>query len=242
MSTITRGAVAGLLLAGAVAGAAAFPRFLAGPAGTETPSLAVVPAASPPAIVRAHALPAPPATRRRLPVALVQVRALPHAPAAQPPVVVHPVAKPVQIAAKPAPAPSSTPPPPPAPIRAPSPAPPPASTAQAQTVAAPSPPEPVRLTASAAPPTAPAPAPPPSPAQPSSQQSQSDGGGDGNPANPCQGGLGSNDHGARQQAPSGTVGYGSAPVGRVEAPHPYTAPSDHGHGAPPWAHGGGEGH
>ena len=58
MSAITRGVVAAVLLAGAVAGASAFPRLLAGPGGGQTPTFAVPRAASQPAIVRAPAVPA----------------------------------------------------------------------------------------------------------------------------------------------------------------------------------------
>ncbi|MDE3190877.1 MAG: hypothetical protein KGL94_08675, partial [Acidobacteriota bacterium] len=61
MSAITRGVVAAVLLAGAVAGAAVFPRIFAGPGTAQTPSSAfVLPREmSGPVIVRAQPLPAP---------------------------------------------------------------------------------------------------------------------------------------------------------------------------------------
>src|SRR5581483_8785925 len=137
MSTITRGVLAGLLLAGAVAGAAAFPRFLAGPAATQTPSsFSVLPAASPPAIVRAHTLPPPPPRRHRLvvaPVALGGLRATAPAPASAAPapaparIVVHPIPKPVHVAPKPVTTITASPPPRPTPVQPPTPASPPAT-------------------------------------------------------------------------------------------------------------------
>lgn len=243
MSTITRGVIAGVLLAGAVAGAAAFPRFLAGPAATQTPSFSVLPAASPPAIVRAPALLAPAPKRHRLAVvaaAVVPVRSLPPAAPAPTPIVVHPVPKPVRV--EPKPAPTKPPTPPPVTIHPPAPAPPPAAPAPAQAVAAQSSAQPVRLAASAAPPPPPPAA--PTPAAPAtsvpSYNEQQDG--DGHHGGSCNGGLGSGDHGAAPQAPSSPVGYGSGPVGRVEAPYTQAATSDHGHGPASWAYGGGKGH
>jgi hypothetical protein len=59
MSGITKGVVAAVLLAGAVAGAAAFPRFLAGPGDNQTPAIAVPQGVATPAIVRARPLPVP---------------------------------------------------------------------------------------------------------------------------------------------------------------------------------------
>src|SRR6202035_1385949 len=52
MIAITRGVAVTVLLAGAVAGTTAFPRFFAGPGGGETPSFVLPGAAAQPAIVR----------------------------------------------------------------------------------------------------------------------------------------------------------------------------------------------
>ena len=83
MIGITRGVVVVLLLAGAVAGAAAFPRLFAGPGNGQTPSFALVPAAAQPAIVQAPALPLP-RVRLSPPAERVVVAAAVHRPTPAP--------------------------------------------------------------------------------------------------------------------------------------------------------------
>jgi len=150
MSAITRGVLVGLLLAGAVAGAAAFPHFLAGPESTQTPSFAVLPGASRPAIVRAAGLPPahvavapPPVVLHRAPVP----RPVVPAPA---PIVVHHVPKAVHVAPVAKPTAPATPAAPAAPAA-------PATPAQPAEAAATST-EPVRLIAVATSTPAPTPA------------------------------------------------------------------------------------
>ena len=127
MSAITRGVVAVLMLAAAVAGASAFPRLLAGPGGGQTPTFAVPRAASQPAIVNApavlplhiasvvepvgSAIAGAPLVRRSAPT----VAALETKPRS---IVIHPVAL------QPAPAPTPTPAPAAAPVVVAAPAPP----------------------------------------------------------------------------------------------------------------------
>ncbi|HKT45375.1 MAG TPA: hypothetical protein VJQ85_11285, partial [Gaiellaceae bacterium] len=113
MSAITRGVVAAVLLASAVAGAVAFPRILAGPGEVQTPSFAALPGTSQPAIVRAQPLPPPaPTPGLRLPVApVVHVAPVAHVVTAKPkPIVVRRVTPPAPVARpKPAPAPTTQP-------------------------------------------------------------------------------------------------------------------------------------
>jgi hypothetical protein len=233
MSAITRGVVGAVLLAGAVAGAAAFPHLLAGPGGGETVPVAPLPAAAQPAIVHAAT-----ATERGhipvravvTPAVIARVSVVPIArPAAAKlkpivihPIVIHRVAPAPRIAPEPAPAPAS--------VTASAPAPPPTSTPAAIPAAA------------VAPPNTPAPA----PAQPA--QSHGEG--------KAKGRLkkeerqvaaveqlpSTNDGPPTQQAPPGTGGDNTGPVQPVEAPDAQAAPPDHGHGPPPWSHGGGKGH
>ncbi|MGH3000672.1 MAG: hypothetical protein ACRDNM_15345, partial [Gaiellaceae bacterium] len=110
MSAITRGVVAAVLLAGAVAGAVAFPRILAGPGGGQTPSFALPATASQPAIVRAQPLPAPGPTFR---VSIAPVLPVVHAahivqvaPERPKPIVIRRVTPPAPASPKPAPAPT----------------------------------------------------------------------------------------------------------------------------------------
>ena len=76
----TRGGRSDLLLAGAVAGAAAFPRFLAGPGTSPTPTFAALPADGGPSLVRAAALPTPAVLRPHptAPAAALQLRVARH--------------------------------------------------------------------------------------------------------------------------------------------------------------------
>ena len=111
MRTITRGVVVTVLLAGAMACAAAFPRFLAGPDGRQTPTYRVLPGAAQPAIVHAQALPvpkpAPSIAVEPLHVAVAVVRPLPSPPVRLPkPIVIRHVPQ-----RKPAPKPLPAPPP-----------------------------------------------------------------------------------------------------------------------------------
>lgn len=202
MSGITRGVVVGLLLAGAVAGAAAFPRLFAGPGNDQTPGFALVPAAAQPAIVQAPALPLP---RLRLSLPTKHVAVAPVVQRAAPvhiaskPIVIHHIVPPAPVVTTPAKAPA----PAPKPVETPIPA------------AAPVPAPPARSVAANPVPTTPA-APPP---------------------------LGSDHYGPpAQQAPPGTDSNDGGGVRHLEAPDPGAAPQDHGHGPPPWAHGGGKGH
>jgi hypothetical protein len=169
MSAITRGIVAALLLAGAVVGAVAIPRFVAGPGSAQTPSFAVAPNDSQPAIIRAQPAPvqslptvrlaaAPVAGIASIVVQPAQVTALPQAVR---PIVIHRVPPPARVAPKPAPAtpPAQAPEPTPAPEPAPA---APVPTPSAPTAATPPPPKKEQ----AAPSPAPAPAPAPTPSTP----------------------------------------------------------------------------
>jgi hypothetical protein len=209
-----------VLLAGAVAGAAAFPRFLAGPDSGQTPPFALLPGGTAPAIVRAAPLPVRPSAPLELvPVRIARVSITPAAqPVAKPtpksrPVVVHHVAPPA-----PRPAPEPAPAPAPAVART------PAVVVEVAPATVPTPaPAPV---ASMAPPVTAA-APPPHDKGKGKDKGKS---------------LGSDDHGPPAQAPPGTDNGDSGGVQPVEATDTQAAPSDHGHGPPPWSHGGGKGH
>ena len=211
MSAITRGVVAAVLLAGAVAGAAAFPRFLAGPEGSQTPALAMLPGGAAPAIIRAAPLPV---QRRSAPLELVPVRIarVSIAPLA-------PVTKP-----KPKPQPQ--------PIVVQRVAPPAARTPAAVTEIAPVAAAPTPTPAPAPAPAAPA-APPAAPVAPLAHDK-----GKGKDKSQS---LGSDDHGPPAQAPPGTDNGDSGGIQPVEATDAEAAPSDHGHGPPPWADGGQKG-
>ena len=216
MSAITRGVIAAVLLAGAVAGAAAFPRFLAGPDGGQTPPLAMLPGVTAPAIVRAAPLPVqrPSAPLELVPVRIARVFISPVGRSAPKPtpVIVHRAPPPVQpqIAPEPTRAPIT-----PAPARAP-------AVVEVAPVQVPAP----APAAPASPPTAPG-APLPR--------------GKGNGKDKGQS-LGSDDHGPSQQASPGTDNADSGGVQPVEATNAQAAPSDHGNGPPPWSHGGQKGH
>src|SRR5581483_7753383 len=218
-----RGVVAVLLLAGAVAGASAFPRLLAGPGGGQTPTFAVPRAASQPAIVHAPAAPplhvAPvvqtvrtaivvaPLMRRPAP-AIAVIRTTPRS------IVPHPVA--LQPAPAPAPAPAAAP----VVVAAPAPPPPqvvPADTTKGNGKAKGHDKKGDRVIAIA--PAAPAPTDQPSAPAP----------------------LGSQD-GPSAQAPPRPDSGDRRPVRPVEAPVAAAASPGDGHGPPPWAHGGGKGH
>jgi hypothetical protein len=250
MSRITRG-VAVILLAGAVAAAGAFPRFLAGPGGTQTPALAPLPAETLPTLVRAAPLLSPPAAV--LPRLFHAVPTF-HVASQQ---AVQAVAKPAaveRIAPPAAPAPAPTPAPAPAHAALPAqhrPAPAPSVTV----IAAPA----VRVPASVSP-TPPAPAPAlgtnghgdnglghgkgngkgksSAPVESSTGQPQQPPASPGDQSQPQ---LGSSD-GSTQQAPPGSDRSGGGDGGHLEASDPGTASSDHGHGPPPWANGHHKGH
>jgi hypothetical protein len=214
MSAITRGIVGAVLLAGAVAGAVAFPHLFAGPGGGQTAQIVPLPPATQPAIVHAATAPEPvqiPVQVVVTPAVIAHVSVVPIArPAAAKlkPIVIHPIAPSPRVAPEPAPAPVA-----PAVARTP---------AAVTEIAPPAP-------AQAAP--APAPAAPPAAPQPKDH-----GKGKGH-------GLGSNDNGQpAQQAPPGTGGDNTGAVQPVEAADAEAAPPDHGHGPPPWSHGGGKGH
>jgi hypothetical protein len=225
MSAITRGVVAAVLLAGAVAGAAAFPHFLAGPDGGQTAQVALLPEGNQPVIVHAATLPRPvivPATVAR--AFAVRIAPLP-ANLKPKPVVIHRIAPPSRVAPEPAPAPA------PAPASAPAPA-------------------VVQVTASAVIPVAAAaaaPTPIAAPVQPSPSHDNGNGNGKDHAkkqervvaaVQP----LPSTSNGApAQQTPSGTASSDSGAVRPVETPDAQAAPPDHGHGPPPWANGGGKG-
>jgi len=115
------------MLAGAVAGASAFPRLLAGPGGGQTPTFAVPRAASQPAIVQApavdplHVAPVVQPVESAIAVAPLVRRPAPTVAALQTKprsIVIHPVAL------QPAPAPTPTPAPAAAPVVVAAPAPP----------------------------------------------------------------------------------------------------------------------
>src|SRR5690349_4394653 len=111
MSAITRGVVATVLLAGAVAGAAAFPHFLAGPGGRQTALVAPLPGGTEPSIVHAPTLPQP-AQVVPLPaivsaaVARVSVVRIAPPPSRLEPIVIHRIAPLPRVAPEPAPAPA----------------------------------------------------------------------------------------------------------------------------------------
>ena len=219
MSAITRGVVAAVLLAGAVAGAAAFPHFLAGPGGHQTALVAPLPGGTEPSIVHAPTLPEPahvvplpvivPAAVARVSV----VRIAPLHPRLKP-VVIHQIAPPPRVAPEPTPAPAV-----------------------------------VQATAPAVIPVAAAPA-PPTPAAAPVQPAPSHDNGNGKDHAKKQDRLvaavqqlpSTNDGTPAQQTPAGTGSGDSGAVRPVETTDAQTAPSDHGHGPPPWANGGGKGH
>lgn len=244
MSAITRGFVAALLLAGAVAGVVAYPRILAGSGSAQTPSFVVPSLSSQPAIVRAQPLPVKPAFRAAAaPIVLAPVvlsRPLVVAPKLKQ-IVIQRVAPPARIAPKPARAPTQAP----------------AST---------KPQVPVTTTTSAPPATPPAQARVPAvvttptpPASPATSVSVKDNGkgrdhSHGHGKNDrieatttttqptVTAPLGSGDGPSAQQAPPGTDSGDGGAVGHLAAPQPQAAPSDNGHGPPPWAHGHDKGH
>ena len=221
MSAITRGVVAAVLLACAVAGAAAFPRFLAEPGGDQTTQVAPLPAGTEPAIVYAPTLPEP----VLVPAAVARAfgaRIAP-LPGNLRPVVIHRVAPPPRVAPEPAPAPPPAPAPAPAVVQV-------SAPAVIPVAAAPAPATPAAAT--------PAPV----------QRSPSHDNGNGKDHAKKQGRvvaafqpLPSTNDGPPAQIPSGTGSGDGGAVRPVETPDAQTAPADHGHGAPPWANGGGKG-
>ena len=228
MRAITRGVVAAVLLAGAVAGAAAFPHFLAGPGGSQTARVAPLPGGTQPAIVHAATLPRPVIVPAAVARAFeVRIAPLP-ANVKQKPIVIHRIAPPPRVTPEPAPAPT------PAPASAPAPA-------------------VVQVSASAVIPVAAAPAAPTpaaaAPVQPSPSHDNGNGNGNGKDHAKKQERvvaavqpLPSTNNGApAQQTPPGTTSGDGGAVRPVETPDAQTAPSDHGHGPPPWANGGGKG-
>jgi len=228
MIAITRGVVAAVLLAGAVAGAAAFPRFFAGPGGGETPSFALPGAAAQPAIVRAPALPAP--------------HVAPTVPIVVTPLVLHPAQavaplrpkpRPIVIRRVTPPAPAKPAAPAPTPTRAPA-----SATASSA---------PVVIAAPAAPVMRPAPITPPAPdtngnGKAKGHHKQPDRVAADVPAQPVATAPLGSDHGPPAQAPPRPDRGDGGPVRPVETPDTAAAPPGHGHGPSPWTHGGGQGH
>src|SRR5581483_6136718 len=217
MSAITRGVVAGLLLAGAVAGAAAFPQLFAAPGSVQTPRFALVPGASRPAIVQARALPvrrlrprpvvapvaAAPIVHRAAPAAQAPARV---APKPQPkPSVAHRVARPTPAVPAPAPAPAPAPPSTPAP----------SAPAPSGPAAASAPPPPVRTIADAQPTTAP-------PVDQHGHGQHQHGATAATPA-VTTAPLGSGHGSSAQQAPPGTAGDDGGDLRHLEAPDPGAA-------------------
>jgi len=226
MRAITRWVVLAVLLAGAVAGTAVFPRFLAGPDVRRTQTYRVLPGAAQPAIVHARALPVPkPAPRIAvgpLPVAVAAVvRPVPvPAPRRSKPIVIRRVPRPAP-APKPAPAPA------PAVARV-------EATPVVRVPAVTPAPAPAPTPVAPAPPAAPPPAPAPKGHGKKAERVVA--------AEQAQPPVASPGDGTSPQAPSGTAGGDGGAVGPVEAADPAAAPPDHGNGPPPWAHGHGEGH
>jgi len=231
MRAITRGVVATVLLAGAVAGAAAFPHFLAGPGGSQTARVAPLPGGTQPAIVHAATLPrhviVPASVARAF---AVRIAPLPSNPK---PIVIHPIAPPPRVAPEPSPAPT-------APASTPAPAVVQVSAPVVIPVAIPVAVAPAVPTPAAA-----------APVQPSPSHDNGNGNGNGNGKDHAKKQervvaavqpLPSTNNGApAQQIPPGTASGDSGAVRPVETPDAQAAPSDHGHGPPPWANGGGKG-